>query len=341
MMRNARSRPRPATGASRPAGFSLIELMVALTIGLVMIAGAGFVFAKSRDIYRTLETTARLQENARYAMSIIETDVRMANFWGLLSYPDLFTNSAATAAPFSTTISNNCGGSPAFVTDVAKAVEGTNNSYSLSCTAYGNGAASGADVLIVRRASTDRIPQTSSGVSAENGRLLVESSRTQAELFLATTSGAIPAAYAQSDPVGQPPLADTRRLIVNAYYVSADSSVATGYPSLRRKSLIGGISGPGFQDEEIIPGVEDLQVQLGVDVNDDRNADVFVNPGSVPSGGVVVAARIWIRVRAQEIDVAHVDSQPYVYADRNQAAPNDQIRRLVVMQTIQFRNSRT
>ena len=107
---------------------------------------------------------------------------------------------------------------------------------------------------------------------------------------------------------------------------------------LRRKTLI---SGPGFQDEEIIPGVEDLQVQLGVDVNDDRNADVFVNPGSVPSGGVVVAARIWLRVRAQDIDVAHVDSQPYVYADRNQAAPNDQVRRLVVMQTIQFRNTRT
>jgi type IV pilus assembly protein PilW len=338
MMPNARPRPGQSRGPSRPAGFSLIELMVALTIGLVMIAGAGFVFAKSRDIYRTMETTARLQENARYAMSIIETDVRMANFWGLLSYPDLFTNSATAAVPFSTTVSNNCGSSSAFVTDVAKAVEGTNNSYSLSCTAYGNGAASGADVLIVRRASTDRIPQTSSGVSAENGRLLVESSRTQAELFLATTSGAIPAAYAQSDPVGQPPLADTRRLIVNAYYVSADSSVATGYPSLRRKTLI---SGPGFQDEEIIPGVEDLQVQLGVDVNDDRNADVFVNPGSVPSGGVVVAARIWLRVRAQDIDVAHVDSQPYVYADRNQAAPNDQVRRLVVMQTIQFRNTRT
>jgi type IV pilus assembly protein PilW len=337
-MRNPVPRYRQAAGPSRPAGFSLIELMVALTIGLVMIAGAGFVFAKSRDIYRTMETTARLQENARYAMSIIETDVRMANFWGLLSYPDLFTNSATAAVPFSTTVSNNCGSSSAFVTDVAKAVEGTNNSYSLSCTAYGNGAASGADVLIVRRASTDRIPQTSSGVSAENGRLLVESSRTQAELFLATTSGAIPAAYAQSDPVGQPPLADTRRLIVNAYYVSADSSVATGYPSLRRKTLI---SGPGFQDEEIIPGVEDLQVQLGVDVNDDRNADVFVNLGSVPSGGVVVAARIWLRVRAQDIDVAHVDSQPYVYADRNQAAPNDQVRRLVVMQTIQFRNTRT
>jgi type IV pilus assembly protein PilW len=338
MTPNGRILGSRTTVPRQAAGFSLIELMVALTIGLVMIAGAGFVFAKSRDIYRTMETTARLQENARYAMNIIEADLRMANFWGLLSDPDLFTNSATTAVPFTTSVGSNCGPNVAFVTDVAKPVEGTNNTYTLSCGANGSGAAAGTDVLIVRRASTERIPQSVAGVQAEAGRLLIESSRTQAEIFKAASPGAIPATYAQSDPVGQPPLADTRRLIVNAYYIGADSSVAAGYPSLRRKTLI---TGPAFQDEEIIPGVEDLQVQFGVDVNGDRNADVFVNPGSVPSGGVVVAARVWLRVRAQDIDVAHQDSQAYVYADRNQAAPNDQIRRLVVMQTVQFRNTRT
>ena len=338
MRLNRRIRARRTARPRGAAGFSLIELMVALTIGLVMIAGAGFVFAKSRDIYRTMETTARLQENARYAMNIIEADLRMANYWGLLSDPDLFTNSASSTAPYTTTVSNNCGATSAFVTDVARPVDGNNNTYSLSCGANGNGAAAGTDVLIVRRASTERIPQSTAGVQAEKDRLLVETSRTQAEIFKAAASGAIPAAYAQTDPVGQPPLADTRRLIVNAYYVGADSSVAAGYPSLRRKTLI---VGPAFQDEEIIPGVEDLQVQFGVDVNGDRNADVWVNPGSVPAGGIVVAARVWLRVRAEDIDVAHQDSQAYVYADRNQAAPNDQIRRLLVMQTIQFRNTRT
>ena len=58
-------------------------------------------------------------------------------------------------------------------------------------------------------------------------------------------------------------------------------------------------------------------------------------------GGVVVAVRVWLRVRAENIDVAHQDTQAYAYADRNQAALNDRIRRLVVMQTIQLRNTRT
>ena len=166
---------------------------------------------------------------------------------------------------------------------------------------------------------------------------MIESSRTAAEIFKGDASGTIPSNYAQADVSGQPPQADTRQLIVNAYYVSQDSSVAAGYPSLRRKALI---KGPAIQDEEIAPGVEDFQVQLGVDVNGDRNADVFVNPNSVPAGGTVVAARIWLRIRAQDRDVAWKDTQSYVYADRNDGAPNDQFRRIVVVKTIQIRNTR-
>jgi type IV pilus assembly protein PilW len=336
-MKPLRSR-RLAGHANTFAGFSLIELMIAMTIGLVMIVAAGVLFAKARDIYRTMETTARMQENARYAMSIIETDVRMANFWGLLSRPDLFSNTASSASPLAPAVTNNCGATSAFVTDLDDYIEGSNNSFALSCNAYGAGVQGGTDVLIIRRASSDRAPQTAAGISALKDSLLIESARSQAQIFLATAAGTIPAGYAQADVSGEPPRADTRRLIVNAYYVSQDSSVGTGYPSLRRKTLI---KGPAFQDEEVIPGVEDLQFQLGVDVNDDRNADVFVNAGSVPAGGLVVAVRIWLRVRAQERDVAHEDTQSYAYADLNQAALNDQYRRLVVMQTVQLRNTRS
>lgn len=318
--------------------------MVALTIGLVMIVAAGFVFAKARDIFKTTETTARLQENARYALSIIETDARMANFWGLISRPALFNNAASSVAPLTPTVSNNCGTDSTFVTDLDSFVAGTNNTYSLACAPPAVGAAqSGTDVLIIRRASTERISASSATqfateVAKHAGRLLIVTSRTQGEIFQATSAGTSPAGYEPWDLVSSdPPRADTRRLMVHAYYVSPDSSIGTGYPSLRRKTLI---TGPAFQDEEIIPGVEDLQVQFGVDVNDDRNADVFVNPGAVPAGGLIVAVRVWLRVRAQDIDVAHVDTQPYVYADRNQSAFNDQYRRLVVMQTIQLRNTR-
>ena len=76
--------PIPQSSLAAAAGLSLIELLVALAIGAVLIFGATQVYVDSRNAYGVNETVARLQETARYAMSVIESDVRMANYWGLL-----------------------------------------------------------------------------------------------------------------------------------------------------------------------------------------------------------------------------------------------------------------
>ena len=59
-------------------GVSLIELMVAMTIGAVLIFGATQVYVNSRNAYGANEGVSRLQETARYAVSVIEPDVRMS-----------------------------------------------------------------------------------------------------------------------------------------------------------------------------------------------------------------------------------------------------------------------
>src|SRR4051812_25291869 len=70
--------------ASTQLGVSLIELMVAMVIGAILIFGATQVYVDSRQTYEVNETAARLQETARYAMGVIEPDVRMSNYWGLV-----------------------------------------------------------------------------------------------------------------------------------------------------------------------------------------------------------------------------------------------------------------
>ena len=82
------------SGVAWQRGLSLIELMVAMTIGAVLIFGATQVFINSRNSYGVNESVARLQETARYAMSVIEPDIRMANYWGLVN-----SAPAAIAAP--------------------------------------------------------------------------------------------------------------------------------------------------------------------------------------------------------------------------------------------------
>ena len=62
---------------------TLIELMVALAIGMFLMIGAITVFMQGRTTFRITESLSRLQENGRFALDTLEPDIRMAQYWGL------------------------------------------------------------------------------------------------------------------------------------------------------------------------------------------------------------------------------------------------------------------
>jgi type IV pilus assembly protein PilW len=327
---------QPCSLPQKSCGVTLIELMIAMVIGLLMIAGALTLYARTRDSYQTLDSISRLQESARYAMDVLEDDVRLAGFWGLTNNPANVTNIGATIA-----VGSTCGNWPNnWATDLGNFIAGSNDSYGLTCAAYGSGAQANTDVIAVRRASAQRITQTAAGVTPFDNDILVATSRSTGVLFVG--ADALAAGYDIADVANQPHTDDTRQLFVNAYYVSKDSSLGTGYPSLRRWTLG---AGPTMTDQEIMPGVEDMQIQYGIDstafaTGDQRVAAYYVDPGAVPAGAEVVAVRIWLRVRSQSLDLGFVDNTPYVYADENTAAIGDHYHRFVLQRTIQIRNTR-
>jgi type IV pilus assembly protein PilW len=63
---------------SRKRGFSLVELMIAMVLGLFLIGGVVSVFLANRQVYRQNESLARMQENARYVFEVVGRDVREA-----------------------------------------------------------------------------------------------------------------------------------------------------------------------------------------------------------------------------------------------------------------------
>jgi type IV pilus assembly protein PilW len=63
-------------------GFTLVELMVAITIGLILIAGVIQILTSNKQTFRVQEATSRLQENGRFAIDMLSRDIRMAGFWG-------------------------------------------------------------------------------------------------------------------------------------------------------------------------------------------------------------------------------------------------------------------
>lgn len=308
---------------ARMAGLSLVELMVALTISLVLIFGATQVYVDSRNAYNTNEAVARLQENARYAMSVIEPDIRMANYWGLVKGASLVSGQAAQAAG-TAPIANNaqvlyCGNN--FAVDLNVNLQGDNNSYSrtgacntLAGTGWATNPQLSSDTLTLRRASTVLSVDAANAPLSIPNVLQICSTRTAARV------------YSDGAACGTAPASQVNNLIVNLYYVDNNSSNAAGVPSLRRKALasIGGVK--QFQDQEIMAGVEDLQVQFGIDsstVNPIATptgiAARYVNPDAVPAGAQIVAVRVWLLLRADAPEIGFTDIRAYAYGDRDPA----------------------
>jgi type IV pilus assembly protein PilW len=63
-------------------GFTLLELMVAMVLGLMLMAVAIQIFIGNRDIHRFNNNLARVQENGRFAFGQIARVVRMTGYQG-------------------------------------------------------------------------------------------------------------------------------------------------------------------------------------------------------------------------------------------------------------------
>jgi type IV pilus assembly protein PilW len=317
---------------------TLIELMAALAIGAFLMIGAITVFVQSRTTFRITESISRMQENARFALDVLEPDIRMAHYWGLnttTSYVDNQAQPDEANGPGPDDCGNN------WTIDLEQAIDGDNNGYGFGCA--GTLPSATADTLIVRRAAED--PETLP-LAGPGGTLRLQSVRAPASSLL-FTGNAVPAGYGADS--------QTHRMIANGYYVSRDSSMsfdANIVPSLRVWTLNG--SGR-MEDQEVIAGIEDLQVQLGVDTDlpddpDERSAidrwvnvnDPMIDPtnaGFNPDA-IVLGVRIWVRVRAERPENGFTDTTNYVYADQDVGPFDDNFRRIVVSKTIYLRNAR-
>lgn len=67
-------------GHLRQAGLSLIELMVAIALGLLLINGALEMLLATRATFRNTDDVSRIQENGRFALDILARNIRMAGY---------------------------------------------------------------------------------------------------------------------------------------------------------------------------------------------------------------------------------------------------------------------
>lgn len=315
--------------AARKRGFSLPELMIALTLGLFLVAAFLVVLQRCRATFATNESLARLQDAARHALSVLVPDIEHAGFYGLGNASALRVSGSLPAGI------NDCG--TGFAVSLSVPAQGSDNTYRLGpdardCapTATAGGARAGTDTLTLRHASL-------SPAAPRAGRLQVYSqSLSVATPLLLFADGRAPGPVDPDHVVHD--------LEVRTYYIANNSVERRGWPALRVKALTESGGGAQFRDEEVLPGVEDLQVELGIAAiaADGISRVFYVAPDSPRAReGIVVTVRLWLRVRADATEPGFNDDRTLTYANVTYTpSPADaQQRRMLIERTVALRNA--
>lgn len=308
---------------TQSAGFTLVELMLALFLGGLLLTGFVGLHGQAGAIAREVEVTADLQDTVRLALAYLETDLLQAGFVGSRRQTDVIAGVAGPDDPVTVTVSGDCGAN--FSLDLSRPVAGRNGVFDLACGPYGGASVGGADVLIVRRA--DSQPR-----ARDSSRLQLATALSGAQLLAPADMPGV--GTGPGDPV------QIRDLVVSVYYLSRRSSGDPGRPSLRRK-LLG--TGPRISDEEIAPGIVDFQLLFGLDLDPAGapgagSADMFVHvdDARLTDDTPVVAVRIWLLAESQRRDPRRSRGMP-AYADRAAAGPRPG-RRLLASRTYPLAN---
>ncbi|MEO8307824.1 MAG: prepilin-type N-terminal cleavage/methylation domain-containing protein [Pseudomonadota bacterium] len=220
-------------------GFTLVELLVSVTLGLVVIAGTLVAWMHVQRYYARAQTENRLHERAQYVFASLEPELQMAGYLGLGAHNLVLDGALPPSA-------RRCGNS--HVTDLGKPLETSDDRYTLACAAEGRGVVPATDTLTVRRASA-RLATPTPGRAQLLGALF-----TGAQLLW---TGVLP-----SGTVLQPSLVELRDLIVRSYYVARSADGDTNTPALRVKTLTAISGTAAFVDTEVMEGIEDLQVTV-------------------------------------------------------------------------------
>lgn len=328
--------------------------MVSLALGLLLLAAFIAVLQNCRREFAASESLAALQDSARQALSVIVPDIEHAGFFGFASSPVArFTQGdrviagsdelrqpdvlhAVAPVPALPEGAHDCGVN--FAVDLEIAVQGNNNAFAAGVdardcapTAAAGGARARADTLTVRHASRAQTRPLA-------GRLQLYSRRLEAHgpasLF---ADGRAPGPMDAESEV--------RDLEVRSYYIANDSVDRRRWPALRVKALTEARGAAQFRDEEIMPGVEDLQVEFGLrDPADPQARLSFVAPDLAGlRDRDVVAVRLWLRICADRTESGYFDARPLRYADVEfiPSPVEARRRRLLIQRTVNLRNVRT
>jgi len=361
--------------SSRQSGLSLIELMIALALGLIIVAALAQLFVNiSRTNLEMAKTNSQI-ENARFAMQFLQNDIVHGGYWGgyIPDFDDFTVEGEPDHEP------------TAKPSPVCQAYASWNAAYidsllGIPVEVYGPGALplgcggvvtdrlANTDLLIVRHAGT-----CAAGVANceafVSGKLYLQVSNCASDTDLYSLD---PNSYGLTQ-LDCSTVEARRKFVQNIYYVRDFANIdGDGIPTLVRSEF--DLDGGTLEQQDPVPlveGIERFRVELGIDRESQTGQDVdylaidWVDEGfrttprnrgdGVPEAGFerclsedagceleeltnVVAVKIYLLARANEATAGYTDSKSYTMGSLKVAVFNDGFKRHVFNSTVRINN---
>jgi len=302
-------------------GFSLIELMVSLVIALIVLAAITQVFVGSKLTYSMQSGLSKIQENGRFAMAFLARDLRQAGFSGCTSNSTfantLRPNSTSGAVPDYLDFSEAVGGVDNITTGVTynsiAAVENTDvvevrfadnsnscdvdshnvNAANLHCTA--TNPFSVGDLLFITDCNHTALFQKT-GPTASN-QIIVHNTGSSTEIGNCTKGLGTPVACTTNGTPYQFNDGVVLQFVFYRYFIGINSF---GERALYRQAVQNSSGVTGTASNELVEGIEDMQILYGEDTSGSGTADYYVPFDEVSDAEDIISVRVSIVVRSIE-----------------------------------------
>ncbi len=352
---------KSAIGLVKALGFSIVELMVAILIGLIILAGGIQVVVTSKASFLGQEEMSFIQENARYALDVIGKDIQGAGYWGcagagarvalvaragagavaFLDFAPLrgYEANINVPATYMADIRNDTVDSAgdAILPDSILVRGFQGRSFAVSnhvigtLTVEGNhGFGEGHYVGVVAE-DCNRVGILRAGDGTAGNEIAYDTTGNHLITIQPAVENIIcPGATCSEAPVSlYTPAATVMAYQARAYYIGT-STAASGVPALMRAVLRNGGTAP----EEIALGVENMQILYGV-----------MTGGTLQylTADAVTAANQWNNVFTVQVDLLFRSQSPMLPDAQEQPdllgnTYNDRFARQVVSSTFRVRN---
>ncbi|MEM7194553.1 MAG: PilW family protein [Pseudomonadota bacterium] len=310
--------------ARRIAGFTLIELMIALLVSLIILGALSVVYSSAFRTNRFQDGLQRLNENGRYALELMARDIRMAGYYGCAEDKDPMDAAGPVFSGVTT-----AGGNSAFVTMPIHGFEhstsGANAVWHPTDIDYEANpvAATNSDAIIVRLSQplntssgnsaevSSNMGSTLSAISVDDasevsaGDPMIIGNCENADIFIATAVAGNSITHqtvvtptdglenaADSLTAAYETNADIYNFFSIRYDVQADNSNG-GIPTLYRKVNMA-------NPEPLVPGVENMQILYGEDTGGRESPDVYRSAADVVNWPLVRTVKIALLLRTED-----------------------------------------